>query len=68
MKTTITHFNQANDTEIKADMASYQIFDEMEKTPYECCYIAHTETKANKAILKRETLINLEDKIYLCVR
>lgn len=68
MNTTITQFNQAHNTEIKADMASYQIFKEMEKTHYECCYIAYTEGKAKKVILKRETLINLEDKIYLCVR
>lgn len=68
MKTTITQFNQAHNTEIKVDMEYYQIFNEMEKTPYACCYIAQTEDKANKVILKGETLINLEDTLYLCVR
>ncbi|MGJ7589362.1 hypothetical protein [Staphylococcus shinii] len=68
MKTTIRQFNQSHNTEIQADMESYQIFNEMDKTTYECCYIAHNEATANKAILKEETLINLEDTFYLCVR
>jgi len=68
MNTTINQFNQAYNTEIQADMDFYQLFNEMEKTPYACCYIAQTEEKANKVILKGEELINLEDTFYLCVR
>lgn len=68
MKTTIIEFNKQNSINLNKEMEIHQVFDELDKTNYECCYITRTEEKIKQVILKKERLINLEDKYYLCVR
>lgn len=68
MKMSINEFNKQHNISIKEGFELYEVFEELEKTNLECCFIALTKEKANQAILKVETLINLEDKYYFCVR
>lgn len=66
---TISSFNLQHSIKIEADMESHEIFDELEQANIECGYIARNNTAAKKYVLRdRENIINLENKLYLCVR
>lgn len=48
---------------------TYQIFEQLEQANIECGYIARDNKIAKKYVLRdRENIINLENKLYLCVR
>ncbi|PTJ52776.1 hypothetical protein BU009_13375, partial [Mammaliicoccus sciuri] len=68
----LEHETFGNDVDwvvIEADMPSYQIFEQLEQVNIECGYIARDNKVAKKYVLRnRENIINLEDKLYLCVR
>jgi hypothetical protein len=66
--TSIQHFNKVNNVEINKEQDYHEIFDELEKTPYRCGFIALTEERAKTVRLQEEYIINLEDTFYLCVK
>lgn len=66
--TSIQGFNKAHNIEINSKAEFDEIFDEIHKTPYRCGFIALNKDDAKKAVLQEESIINLEDKLYLCVR
>lgn len=69
MAITLDSFNLKYGIKIEADMPSYQIFEQLEQANIECGYIAGDNKVAKKYVLRdRENVINLENKLYLCVR
>lgn len=66
--TSIQGFNKAHNIEINSKAEFHEIFEEIEQTTYRCGFIALNEDDAKKAVLQDESIINLEDKLYLCVR
>lgn len=69
MAITLDSFNLQHGIKIEADMESYEIFEELERTELECGYIARDNKVAKKYVLRdREHIINLENKLYLCVK
>lgn len=66
--TSIQAFNKEHNIEINSQDEFNEIFDELEKTPYRCGFIALNKEKAEIVRLNEEYIINLEDKLYLCVR
>jgi len=68
MNTTFNAFNQRYNVDINSDMLPHNIFNEMNKTPYECWYIADTQDKAQQLLFKGEIIINFENELYLCVK
>ena len=68
MNTTFIDFNQKYNVAINSEMLPHNIFDEMNKTPYECWYIAKTKNKAQQLLFEDEIIINFENELYLCVK
>ena len=68
MNTTFSDFNQKYNVAINSEMLPHNIFDEMNKTPYECWYIAKTQNKAQQLLFDDEIIINFENELYLCVK
>lgn len=66
--TSIQGFNKAYNIEINSKSEFHEIFDELDKTPYRCGMITLNKAKAEEVVLEDESIINLEDKLYLCVR